>query len=130
MIGETSGKNFHLIRNTANVRNAALKTVRAAFEYQGQKCSACLRVYVPASIAEEFLSILVEETKKLSMGAEITDFCGLVINKSAFDRIVECISEARADPSTEVIEGGQFDDSVGYYIVSLPLGVLLISLLL
>jgi 1-pyrroline-5-carboxylate dehydrogenase len=69
MIGETSGKNFHLLHSTANVRNAALKTVRAAFEYQGQKCSACSRVYIPKSLAEQFIDIMKTETINLSMGA-------------------------------------------------------------
>ncbi|KAM0549853.1 hypothetical protein ACHAPJ_009295 [Fusarium lateritium] len=116
LIGETSGKNFHLIHKSANVRNAALKTIRAAFEYQGQKCSACSRVYVANSIADEFLSILASETKKLSMGGEITDFSGPVISKSAFDRVSGYITEAKQDSSVEILEGGDFDDSVGYYI--------------
>ncbi|KAJ4252016.1 hypothetical protein NW762_011317 [Fusarium torreyae] len=121
LIGETSGKNFHLIHKSANVRNAALKTIRAAFEYQGQKCSACSRVYVARSIADEFLSILASETKKLTMGDKITDFSGPVISKPAFDRVSGYITEAKQDSSVEIVEGGDFDDSVGYYIVSLSL---------
>ncbi|KAK5938676.1 hypothetical protein PMZ80_008867 [Knufia obscura] len=116
LIGETSGKNFHLIHSSANIRNAALKTIRAAFEYQGQKCSACSRVYIPESVAEEFLSIMVSEVKKLSMGSEVTDFCGPVISKTAFDRVCGYISQARSDDSVEVLVGGDSDDSVGYYI--------------
>ncbi|KAL6851165.1 hypothetical protein ACO1O0_008293 [Amphichorda felina] len=116
LIGETSGKNFHLLHPTADVRNAALKTIRAAFEYQGQKCSACSRVYVPSSLASSFLSILKEETAKLSMGSKITDFCGPVINQAAYDRISGIIAEAKSDAETEIIEGGECDDSVGFYV--------------
>ena len=119
LIGETSGKNFHLLHPSADVRNAALKTIRAAFEYQGQKCSACSRVYVPSSLASAFLSILKEETAKLSMGSKITDFCGPVINQAAYDRISGIIAEARSDDETEIIEGGDCDDSVGFFVVSI-----------
>lgn len=118
LIGETSGKNFHLLHPSADVRNAALKTVRAVFEYQGQKCSACSRVYVPSSLAKEFLSILKTETSKLSMGSKITDFCGPVINEAAYERISKFLSDAKLDDEVDIIEGGECDDSVGYYIVS------------
>ncbi|KAL1957364.1 hypothetical protein VTO42DRAFT_6044 [Malbranchea cinnamomea] len=116
LIGETSGKNFHLLHPTADVRNAALKTVRAAFEYQGQKCSACSRVYVPRSLADEFTAILTSETAYLSMGPKITDFCGPVINRAAFERVTGYIKSAKSDPEIEVLEGGQYDDSQGFYI--------------
>jgi 1-pyrroline-5-carboxylate dehydrogenase len=118
LIGETSGKNFHLVHQTANVRNAALKTIRAAFEYQGQKCSACSRVYVAKSVVDEFLSVMADETKKLRMGGEITDFIGPVISQSAFDRVTGCIKEAKADPDVQIVEGGDFNDDVGWFIVS------------
>lgn len=118
LIGETSGKNFHLVHSSANVRSAALKTIRAAFEYQGQKCSACSRVYVPSSKAEEFISIVTSETRKLSMGEGITDFCGPVIHKAAFDRVSGYIKQAESDPEVEIVEGGKVDESTGWYIVS------------
>jgi 1-pyrroline-5-carboxylate dehydrogenase len=118
LIGETSGKNFHLVHKTAKVRNAALKTIRAAFEYQGQKCSACSRVYVSKSVADEFIDIMKAETGKLNMGDKLTDFCGPVINGPAFERVKKAIESARNDSKTEVLEGGECDDSVGYYIVS------------
>ncbi|KAH7024771.1 1-pyrroline-5-carboxylate dehydrogenase [Microdochium trichocladiopsis] len=119
MVGETSGKNFHLLHpSTRDVRSAAYKTIRAAFEYQGQKCSACSRVYVPQSLAGEFLQAMVDKTKTLSMGDKMTDFCGPVINRQAFDRIKAILDEAKADASVSVLEGGQCDDSTGFYIVS------------
>lgn len=116
IVGETGGKNFHLLHPTADVKNAALKSVRAAFEYQGQKCSALSRVYVPASIAEEFKSIVVSETEKLSMGAKFTDFCGPVISRSAYDRVSKYIIDAKEASEIRVLAGGQCDDSVGYFI--------------
>ncbi|KAI1378850.1 Aldehyde/histidinol dehydrogenase [Hypoxylon crocopeplum] len=116
MVGETGGKNFHLLHPTADVKNAALKTVRAAFEYQGQKCSACSRVYVPSSLAKEFKSILVEETQKLTMGDSFTDFLGPVISRSAFTRVSKYIADAKADPEITLLAGGECDDSTGYYI--------------
>jgi 1-pyrroline-5-carboxylate dehydrogenase len=116
MVGETGGKNFHLLHQTADVRNAALKSVRAAFEYQGQKCSAMSRVYVPSSLAAEFKEVVVKETEALTMGAEFTDFIGPLISRAAFDRVAKYIQEAKADPEVVVLAGGQCDDSVGYYI--------------
>lgn len=117
MIGETSGKNFHLVHKSANIRNAALKTVRAAFEYQGQKCSACSRAYVPKSCADAFLAELILQTESLSMGDKLTDFCGPVISEAAYARVSGFVSRAREDAGVDVVAGGQWDDSTGYYIV-------------
>ena len=116
VVGETGGKNFHLLHPTANVRNAALKTLRAAFEYQGQKCSACSRVYVPASLADEFISVLTSETSKLTMGGALTDFIGPVIHRAAFTRIRSAIEAACADPAVTILEGGECDHSTGFFI--------------
>lgn len=68
IVGETGGKNFHLVHRSAAVKNAAVNTIRGAFEYQGQKCSACSRAYVPKSVWSEFKDLLVSETKKLKIG--------------------------------------------------------------
>lgn len=110
------GKNFHLIHPSADVKSAALKSIRAAFEYQGQKCSALSRVYVPASRAEEFKQVLVKETKALKMGEKFSDFLGPVINRSAYDRVSGYIEDAKKDPKITVIAGGVCDDSVGYFV--------------
>ncbi|KIW57099.1 1-pyrroline-5-carboxylate dehydrogenase [Exophiala xenobiotica] len=115
-VGETGGKNFHLIHPSADIRNAALKSVRAAFEYQGQKCSALSRVYVPASLADKFKSILVEETRALTMGEAFTDFIGPVISESAFKRVAGYIRDARESTDITVLVGGDFDDSKGWFI--------------
>lgn len=116
IVGETGGKNFHLIHPSADIKNAALKTLRAGFEYQGQKCSALSRVYVPASAAEKFKAILVAETKKISMGDKFTDFAGPVISSTAFKRVATYIEDAKTDPDITLLAGGEYDDSVGYYI--------------
>uniref|UniRef100_A0A8H7K1Z4 Multifunctional fusion protein n=1 Tax=Bionectria ochroleuca TaxID=29856 RepID=A0A8H7K1Z4_BIOOC len=116
IVGETGGKNFHLLHPTADVRNAALKSVRAAFEYQGQKCSALSRIYVPASVAEEFKAVVVEATEALTMGAAFTDFIGPVISRSAYDRVSGYIKEAESSVGVAVLAGGVCDDSKGFYI--------------
>lgn len=116
VVGETGGKNFHLLHPSADVKNAALKTLRAAFEYQGQKCSSCSRVYVSSSLAAEFKAVLVEETKKLSIGAAFTDFIGPVISASAVARISQFIKDAKVDAEISVLTGGTWDDSEGFYI--------------
>ncbi|KAL2210712.1 delta-1-pyrroline-5-carboxylate dehydrogenase 1 [Sarocladium strictum] len=116
IVGETGGKNFHLIHPSADIKNAALKSLRAAFEYQGQKCSALSRVYIPKSRAEDFKKVLVKETEALSQGEKFTDFAGPVISRSAFDRVARYVKEAHDDPKVTVLAGGKCDNSVGYYI--------------
>ncbi|CEI90225.1 Putative Delta-1-pyrroline-5-carboxylate dehydrogenase [Rhizopus microsporus] len=121
IVGETGGKNYHLLHpdlDQAGVRHAALQTIRAAFEYQGQKCSACSRVYVPASLFADFKKVIVEEHAKITQGPvhEFQHFCGPVINKIAFDKIKGYINHAIADDNCEVIAGGKCDDSVGYFV--------------
>ncbi|CAG9982990.1 unnamed protein product [Clonostachys byssicola] len=116
LVGETGGKNFHLIHPSADLKNAVLKSVRAAFEYQGQKCSALSRIYIPASLADDFKRLLVKETEALTMGERFTDFIGPVISRTAFDRIANYIQEAKYAPETSLLAGGTVDDSTGYYI--------------
>ena len=107
---------LHLIHPSADVHNAALKSIRAAFEYQGQKCSALSRVYVPASRAEEFKATLIKETEALTMGDKFTDFMGPVISRSAFDRVCGYIQDARDDENIKILAGGTYDDATGYYV--------------
>lgn len=118
MAGETSGKNFHLLHPTANVVNAAKHSVRAAFEYAGQKCSALSRVYVPESRADEFFSTLKHELSRTKVGPpeDYTSFTGPVIDKKAFDRVTKAIDEANNDSRLERIAGGTYDGSKGFYI--------------
>ncbi|KAK2760710.1 1-pyrroline-5-carboxylate dehydrogenase [Arachnomyces sp. PD_36] len=118
IVGETGGKNYHLLHKTADVRNAALQTIRGAFEFQGQKCSATSRAYVPASLFDEFKTILAEETEKLKMGGpeDFTNFIGPVIHEASFNKLSKAIDEANNDKSLELITGGKYDKSKGYFI--------------
>ncbi|KAE8374719.1 Aldehyde/histidinol dehydrogenase [Aspergillus bertholletiae] len=118
IVGETGGKNFHLIHKSADVRNAVVQTVRGAFEFQGQKCSATSRAYVAASIADEFLEQVAAETKKLKVGepTDFTNFCGPVIHEASFNKLANVIDEAKNDPELELLAGGTYDSSKGWYI--------------
>jgi len=118
IVGETGGKNFHLMHKTADVRNAVCHTVRGAFEYQGQKCSATSRAYVPASMADEFLGELIAEVKRIKVGepSDLTNFCGPVIHEAAFNKLAKVIDNAKSDPELELLAGGTYDSSKGWYI--------------
>ncbi|OJJ86127.1 delta-1-pyrroline-5-carboxylate dehydrogenase prnC [Aspergillus glaucus CBS 516.65] len=118
IVGETGGKNFHLVHKTADIRNAAVQTVRGAFEFQGQKCSATSRAYIPASRAEEFLSQVAAETNALKQGepSDFTNFCGPVIHEGSFTKLAGVIDEANKDPELELLAGGSYDSSKGWYI--------------
>lgn len=118
IVGETGGKNFHLVHKTADIRNAAVQTVRGAFEFQGQKCSATSRAYIPASRAEEFLSQVAAETNALKQGepSDFTNFCGPVIHEGSFNKLAGVIDEANKDPELELLAGGSYDSSKGWYI--------------
>lgn len=118
IVGETGGKNFHLVHRSADVSNAVINTVRAAFEYQGQKCSACSRAYVPASLWANFKEQLLSETKALKIGdpSDHANFIGPVIHAAAFKRLASVIDEARNDGELELLIGGKYDDSKGYFV--------------
>ena len=118
IVGETGGKNFHLIHSSADVANAAVQTVRGAFEYQGQKCSATSRVYVPKSIWPQFKERLASETNALSIGGptEHKNFIGPVIHAGSFNKLSGVIDEAKHDKELELIAGGKHDNSTGYFI--------------
>ncbi|KGQ08942.1 Delta-1-pyrroline-5-carboxylate dehydrogenase [Beauveria bassiana D1-5] len=118
IVGETGGKNFHLVHQTADVHNAAIQTVRGAFEYQGQKCSATSRIYVAKSIWPEFKKILVEETEKLKQGApqDHTNFVGPVIHEGSFKKLSGAIDQAKNDKELRLLTGGTYDKSKGYFV--------------
>ncbi|KAJ1921244.1 1-pyrroline-5-carboxylate dehydrogenase [Mycoemilia scoparia] len=118
IVGETGGKNFHLLHKSADVTNAVNQSVRAAFEFQGQKCSALSRLYVPDNLWPQFKKEFVEKVNSIKVG-NITDpsnFMGPVINKLAFDKITGYIEHARNAPECEIIAGGKYDESTGYFI--------------
>ncbi|KAK0730468.1 Aldehyde/histidinol dehydrogenase [Lasiosphaeris hirsuta] len=118
IVGETGGKNFHLIHSSADLENAVVQTVRGAFEYQGQKCSATSRIYVPQSVWPQFKLRLLEETNKLAVGSplEHKNFIGPVIHAGSFKKLSGAIDDAKSDGDLELLTGGTYDDSQGFFI--------------
>lgn len=118
MVAETSGKNLHLVHSSADISNAVKHTIRASFEYSGQKCSACSRIYIPRSCASKFLGETKEELKQIKLGPpeDFANFLGPVISQVAFDRISNAIDEANKDSRLERVIGGSYDSSKGFYI--------------
>jgi 1-pyrroline-5-carboxylate dehydrogenase len=118
MVAETSGKNFHLVHPSADISNAVKHTMRASFEYSGQKCSACSRIYLPKSRSAQFLDELKSHLKEIKMGdpENFANFLGPVINKPAFDRVTKAIQQANEDSELTLVAGGGSDSSTGYYI--------------
>jgi 1-pyrroline-5-carboxylate dehydrogenase len=118
LVGETGGKDFVFAHETAQADKVVAAIVRGSFEYQGQKCSAASRAYIPASMWDEVKAGLVGETAKLKVGdvRDFRNFMGAVIDKPAFDSITSYIEYAKASDEAEIIAGGTYDDSVGYFI--------------
>lgn len=118
MVGETSGKNFHLLHQSADFLNAAKHTVRASFEYAGQKCSACSRIYVPESKSASFFDAMKTELQSVKVGPpeEHSAFTGPVIDRKAFSRVTKAIDTANKDNRLETIIGGTYDGSKGYFV--------------
>ncbi|KAH9983212.1 delta-1-pyrroline-5-carboxylate dehydrogenase [Russula compacta] len=118
IVGETGGKNFHVIHKSAEIRNAVLQSIRAAFEYQGQKCSALSRLYVSASAWNGgFKDQFLDEIAKIRVGPpqDFANFMGPVIGKPAFDKITGYIQKAR-EAGGEILIGGNADGSKGYFV--------------
>lgn len=118
IVGETGGKNFHLIHKSADIENAIVNTVRGAFEYQGQKCSAASRAYIPSSAWPLIKEGLIAHTKKLKVGppTDLSNFIGPVIHEASFNKLSKVIDEAKADEELELLVGGTYDDTQGYFI--------------
>ncbi|KAL4264511.1 Delta-1-pyrroline-5-carboxylate dehydrogenase [Pleurotus pulmonarius] len=118
IVGETGGKNFHVVHQSAEIKNAVLQTVRGAYEYQGQKCSALSRLYVSSSIwTGGFKDLLLSEVSKIKVGApqSFDNFMGPVIGRPAYDKIMGYIQKAK-EAGGEILVGGTGDDSKGYFI--------------
>jgi 1-pyrroline-5-carboxylate dehydrogenase len=118
IVGETGGKNFHVVHKSAEIRNAAIQSIRGAFEYQGQKCSALSRLYVSSSVwTGGFKDQLLSEVAKIKVGSPLEwgNFIGPVIGRPAFDKIMSYIQKAK-DAGAEILIGGTGDDSKGYYV--------------
>ncbi|MCG1036198.1 L-glutamate gamma-semialdehyde dehydrogenase [Polaribacter sargassicola] len=118
IVGETGGKDFIWAHNSANPLQVATAITRGAFEFQGQKCSAASRAYIPSSIWNKVKEHLVAQTSELKMGSpeDPSNFINAVIHEGSFDKIAKYIDLAKADENAEVIIGGNYDKSVGYFI--------------
>jgi 1-pyrroline-5-carboxylate dehydrogenase len=118
IVGETGGKDFVMVHNSANVKQVNTALVRGSFEFQGQKCSAASRAYIPKSMWAELKPMLVEYTNKLKMGTaeDFSNFINAVIDRKSFTKLAKYIDEAKAASDAEVIAGGSYDDTEGYFI--------------
>ncbi len=118
IVGETGGKDFIIAHKSADARALATAIVRGSFEFQGQKCSAASRVYVPNNLWEEVKGYVLEDVRNIRMGdvEDFSNFMSAVISETAFDRIVKYIDEAQENELVEVIAGGEYDKSTGYFI--------------
>lgn len=118
VVGETGGKDFILAHKSANAKEVATAISRGAFEFQGQKCSAASRVYIPSNIWDDVKSYLVADLKDMKMGGpeDFTNFINAVIDERAFDKIAGYIDKAKANEMNEIIAGGNYDKSKGYFI--------------
>jgi len=118
LIGETGGKNFVIVHASADIDAVATAVVRGGFEFQGQKCSAASRVYIPDSLWPELRDRLADEIQSIPMGdiSDFKNFMGAVIDARAFQKISEYIQAAAQSPDAELVAGGATDDSTGYFI--------------
>jgi 1-pyrroline-5-carboxylate dehydrogenase len=118
IVGETGGKDFVVAHSSAIPAQVATALSRGAFEYQGQKCSAASRAYVPQSIWPEVKKLLVADLASMKMGspADTTNFVSSVISEGSFDKLAGFIDQAKKDADAEIIAGGNYDKSVGYFI--------------
>lgn len=116
---ECGGKNFHVVHSSADVGSAVNATLRSAFEFGGQKCSACSRLYAPASLWPHIKEKLLEEHGKIKVGDPAQDFgtfFSAVIDDKSFARIKKWLEHARSSPNLTILAGGGCDDSVGYFV--------------
>ncbi len=118
IVGETGGKDFIFAHPSADLEALVTATVRGAFEYQGQKCSAASRAYIPRSIWDEYRDRLTAEVAQIKMGdpRDFSNFMNAVIDKNAFSTISGYIDHARQASDAEILSGGEYDDSEGYFI--------------
>ena len=118
IVGETGGKDFVIAHASADAKQVATALSRGAFEFQGQKCSAASRAYIPKSMWPAVKDYLVADLKSMKMGSpeDFTNFINAVIDEKAFDKISSYIAEAKNDPNIELIAGGNYDKSKGYFI--------------
>ncbi len=118
IVGETGGKDFVLMHPSAHSRQVATALSRGAFEYQGQKCSAASRAYIPKSKWPEVRDMMLTDINSFRMGGveDFRNFINAVIDEAAFDKLAGYIDRAKQDQDVEIIAGGNYDKSVGYFI--------------
>ena len=118
LVGETGGKDFVVAHASADVQALAVGLVRGAFEYQGQKCSAASRAYIPDTLWPDLRERLVAMIDEIAMGdtSDFRNFMGAVIDRKAFTKLKGYLDEAKADSSLEIVAGGGADDSTGFFI--------------
>lgn len=118
IVGETGGKNFVLVHETANAVQVATALTRGAFEYQGQKCSAVSRAYIPSNLWDETLCEIKCDMDTMKMGPveDFSNFVNAVIDEASFDKLSGFIDRAKEDKDAEIIHGGNYDKSKGYFI--------------
>jgi 1-pyrroline-5-carboxylate dehydrogenase len=118
IVGETGGKDFVIAHKSANPKAVAVGLSRGAFEFQGQKCSAASRAYIPSNLWEDVKKYLLEDLASMKMGGteDFTNFINAVIDEKAFDKITKYIDNAKKSEGVEIIAGGTYDKSKGYFI--------------
>ena len=118
VVGETGGKNFVVAHESADSEALVANLIRGAYEFQGQKCSAASRAYLPASMRDQFLERFLDEAKTVTMGdpTDFSNFMGAVIDERSFNKISGYLDIAREDPSCTVLMGGSADRSVGWFV--------------
>ncbi|THD66305.1 L-glutamate gamma-semialdehyde dehydrogenase [Robertkochia marina] len=118
IVGETGGKDFIIAHPTSNAKQVATAISRGAFEFQGQKCSAASRVYLPKSLADEVLNFVKEDIASFKMGSpeDMENFITAVIHEGSFDKLAGFIDRAKEDKEAEIFAGGSYDKSKGYFV--------------
>jgi 1-pyrroline-5-carboxylate dehydrogenase len=118
LVGETGGKDFIVAHASADPEALVTAIVRGGYEYQGQKCSAASRIYVPENLWKRIRDRLIETINSISMGdvADFRNFMGAVINETSFKRLSGYLEEARHSADAQILAGGETDDSIGYFV--------------
>jgi len=118
IVGETGGKDFIIAHKTSNPKQVATAISRGAFEFQGQKCSAASRCYIPKSIWNDVKKYVQEDLKSFKMGTpeNMENFINAVIHEGSFDKLASYIDQAKKDDNAEIVAGGEYDKSEGYFI--------------
>ena len=118
IVGETGGKDYILAEKSANAKQVATAITRGAFEYQGQKCSAASRAYIPTNLWEEVKQYVTDDLARIKTGVveDFSNFVNAVIDEESFDKLAAVIDDAKASPDAEIVCGGTYDKAEGYFI--------------